>query len=118
MIGLLRTFTDGDRGVCEFIDDALLGDAINFMVTSQSTSINSVQRNFRIGYDRAAKIVNSAYLVGVITDCDSEGKRELVISNVEDGISSYKAYLSNLKNNEEQIDMANVVFLPMREKGE
>ncbi len=113
---MLQLVTDGDRDVYEFIDDEILSDAISFMISTRSSSINAVQRNFRIGYDRAAKIVNSAYIVGVITDCDHEGNRDLVISNVQDGMRAYKAYLSNCKDDDEQVDTTNVVFLSKREK--
>ncbi|CAI2682021.1 DNA translocase FtsK [Apilactobacillus apinorum] len=46
--------------------DELFNDALNFVVSEQKASTSLLQRNFRIGYNRAARIIDDLYQRGYI----------------------------------------------------
>ncbi|MGM0541822.1 MAG: DNA translocase FtsK [Pseudomonadota bacterium] len=58
--------------------DELYDQAVEFVVQGRRVSISSVQRNFRIGYNRAARIVETMESSGVISTAGSNGNREVL----------------------------------------
>ncbi|MCO4797774.1 MAG: DNA translocase FtsK 4TM domain-containing protein [Colwelliaceae bacterium] len=58
--------------------DALYDEAVEFVTTSRRVSISSVQRKFRIGYNRAARIVEDMESQGVVTTPGTNGAREVL----------------------------------------
>ena len=58
--------------------DALYDEAVAFITTTRKASISSVQRKFKIGYNRAARIVESMEAAGVITSAGTNGQREVL----------------------------------------
>ncbi len=58
--------------------DILYDEAVSFVTTNRKVSISSVQRKFKIGYNRAARIVESMEAAGVITSAGSNGQREVI----------------------------------------
>ncbi|MDG1750956.1 MAG: DNA translocase FtsK 4TM domain-containing protein [Thalassotalea sp.] len=58
--------------------DALYDEAVEFVTTSRRVSISSVQRKFRIGYNRAARIVEDMESQGVVTTPGHNGAREVL----------------------------------------
>jgi S-DNA-T family DNA segregation ATPase FtsK/SpoIIIE len=58
--------------------DALYDDAVNFVTEKRRVSISSVQRQFRIGYNRAARIVEQMELQGVVSNAGHNGAREVL----------------------------------------
>jgi len=61
----------------EEIDD-LYNDAINFITETNRVSISSVQRKFKIGYNRAARIIELMEKDGLVSPMDQSGKRTVV----------------------------------------
>lgn len=59
--------------------DDLYDDAVEFVVQNRRVSISSVQRNFRIGYNRAARIVEAMESSGVVSSAGSNGNREVLV---------------------------------------
>lgn len=57
--------------------DELLNSALAFVVTTRRVSIAGIQRQFRIGYNRAAKIVEQLEREGFISSPDANGKRDV-----------------------------------------
>jgi S-DNA-T family DNA segregation ATPase FtsK/SpoIIIE len=57
--------------------DALYDDAVRFVTQSRKASISSVQRALRVGYNRAARIIDTMEEVGVISPADN-GKRQVL----------------------------------------
>ncbi|BCE01026.1 DNA translocase FtsK [Marinicellulosiphila megalodicopiae] len=58
--------------------DALFDEAIAFVTTTRKVSISSVQRKLRIGYNRAANLVEAMEAAGVITGPGHNGSREVI----------------------------------------
>jgi S-DNA-T family DNA segregation ATPase FtsK/SpoIIIE len=69
---------DSDRGSAES-EDALYDEAVAFVLESRRASISSVQRKLRIGYNRAARIVEAMESAGVVTPMNSNGSREVLV---------------------------------------
>ncbi|MGI9251067.1 MAG: DNA translocase FtsK [Pseudohongiellaceae bacterium] len=59
-------------------DDALYNEAVRFVVESRKASISSVQRKLRIGYNRAARMIESMEMAGVVSEMSSNGTREVI----------------------------------------
>jgi S-DNA-T family DNA segregation ATPase FtsK/SpoIIIE len=58
--------------------DTLYDEAIAFVTETRRVSISSVQRKFRIGYNRAARIVEQMELQGVVSTPGHNGAREVL----------------------------------------
>ncbi|WDD96659.1 DNA translocase FtsK [Thalassomonas actiniarum] len=58
--------------------DALYDEALAFVTETRRVSISSVQRKFRIGYNRAARIVEEMEMQGVVSTPGHNGAREVL----------------------------------------
>ncbi len=58
--------------------DVLYDEAISFVTESRRVSISSVQRKFRIGYNRAARIVEQMEAQGIVSTPGHNGAREVL----------------------------------------
>ena len=58
--------------------DALYDEAVHYVTQSRRASISSVQRKLRIGYNRAARIIEAMEAAGVVTEMGSNGQREVL----------------------------------------
>ena len=58
--------------------DALYDQAVYFVTQSRKASISSVQRKFRIGYNRAARIIEDMENNGVISAAETNGSRTVL----------------------------------------
>ena len=58
--------------------DAFYDEAVAFVTQSRKVSVSSVQRKFRIGYNRAARIVEQMELSGVVSASGHNGNREVL----------------------------------------
>ena len=58
--------------------DALYDEAVNFVTEKRRVSISSVQRQFRIGYNRSARIVEQMEIQGVVSNAGNNGAREVL----------------------------------------
>lgn len=58
--------------------DTLFDEAVNFVTESRRVSISSVQRKFRIGYNRAARIVEQMEGQSIVTTPGHNGAREVL----------------------------------------
>lgn len=59
-------------------DDMLYDEAVKFVTERQVASISSVQRQFRIGYNRAARLIETMESEGVIGPPESGGRRKIL----------------------------------------
>ena len=59
-------------------DDALYDEAVRFVTESRKASISAVQRKLRIGYNRAARMIESMEAAGVVSEMGSNGSREVI----------------------------------------
>ena len=60
-------------------DDALYDEAVAFVMETRKVSASSIQRKFSIGYNRAARIVDSMEEAGLVSSMGKSGKRELLM---------------------------------------
>jgi S-DNA-T family DNA segregation ATPase FtsK/SpoIIIE len=58
--------------------DALYDEAVRFVVESRKASISSVQRRFKVGYNRAARMIEDMEKAGVVGPAESNGSREVL----------------------------------------
>jgi S-DNA-T family DNA segregation ATPase FtsK/SpoIIIE len=69
---------DGQAGIQGEEDDALYDEAVRFVTESRKASISSVQRKLRIGYNRAARMIESMEAAGVVSGMSANGSREVI----------------------------------------
>ena len=60
-------------------DDELYDEAVSFVIESRRASISAVQRKLRIGYNRAARIIESMEEAGLVSEMSSNGSREVLV---------------------------------------
>lgn len=58
--------------------DALYDEAIEFVTVTRKASISAVQRKLRIGYNRAARLVEAMEAAGVVSEAGHNGAREVL----------------------------------------
>ena len=58
--------------------DPLYDQAVEIVVRSRRASISQVQRHLRIGYNRAARLVEQMERAGIVTPMQANGNREVV----------------------------------------
>ena len=66
----------GDSEKDEFYDQA-----VAFVLESRRASISAVQRKFRIGYNRAARLIEAMEEAGLVSEMNSNGNREVLAPN-------------------------------------
>ncbi|MBL6716655.1 MAG: DNA translocase FtsK 4TM domain-containing protein [Pseudomonadales bacterium] len=59
-------------------DDPLYDEACAFVLETRRASISSVQRKLRIGYNRAARLIEAMEAAGVVSAMDAAGGREVL----------------------------------------
>ena len=64
-------------------DDELYDEAVQFVLESRRASISSVQRKLRIGYNRAARLIEAMESAGVVSAMNSNGSREILVPHRE-----------------------------------
>ncbi len=58
--------------------DPMLAEAIDIVRRDQKTSISYLQRKLKVGYNRAARLIEEMEEKGIISEADHTGKRELI----------------------------------------
>ena len=68
----------GDESSNDAESDALYDDAVAYVLKSRRASISSVQRQLRIGYNRAARLIEAMERAGLVSPMQSNGNREVI----------------------------------------
>lgn len=81
--GILSAGDDGEGGTGGGLDgdeelDPLFDQAVEFVVDKRRASISGVQRQFRIGYNRAARIIEQMEAQGIVSEQGHNGNREVL----------------------------------------
>ncbi|QUG76476.1 cell division protein FtsK [Erwinia sp. E602] len=81
--GILSAGEDGESGSGGGLDgdeelDQLFDQAVEFVVDKRRASISGVQRQFRIGYNRAARIIEQMEAQGIVSSPGHNGNREVL----------------------------------------
>jgi S-DNA-T family DNA segregation ATPase FtsK/SpoIIIE len=63
--------------------DPLYDEAVQFVMESRRPSISFVQRKFKIGYNRAARLIEAMEMAGIVTPMQSNGQREVIVPGRE-----------------------------------
>ena len=66
------------RGGLDGEEDALYDEAVRIVTESRKASISSVQRRLKIGYNRAARMVETMEEAGIVGALQSNGTREVL----------------------------------------
>ncbi len=78
--GLIKTDAQGGSGE----QDALYDQAVDQVVRSRRASVSSIQRRFKIGYNRAARMVEMMEEAGLVGPMGSNGNREILVNPIDD----------------------------------
>ncbi len=62
-------------------NDPLYAEIIEFVAETRKASISSVQRRFKIGYNRAARLIEQMEIDGLVSPMQSNGVREVLMRN-------------------------------------
>ena len=75
------SLTSGDSESMSGEKDPLYDEAVEIVLRTRKASISYVQRNLRIGYNRAARIIEDMEKAGLVTPMQSNGTREIISPN-------------------------------------
>ena len=80
VLNSLEESGEGVEGVAELNAEAdpLYDQAVDIVVKSRRASISLVQRNLRIGYNRAARMVEQMEAAGIVSAMQGNGNREVL----------------------------------------
>ena len=71
-------FSGSDEGQEDGEGDPLYDEAVAFVLETRKASISSVQRKLRVGYNRAARLIEQMEASGVVSPMGSNGSREVL----------------------------------------
>ena len=60
--------------------DEIYDEAVAFVTKSRRASISAVQRQLRVGYNRAARLIETMEKVGIVSPMSSNGNREVLVA--------------------------------------
>lgn len=82
-IGGRSSITDNSE-----VDDSLWRDAVNVVIDSHKASTSLLQRRLRIGYGRAARLIETMEEQGIIGAADGSRPREVLVSSIDEVFGS------------------------------
>ncbi len=83
-LALLPGESADDGGFADSENDEYYDQAAEFIIDTQRVSISSIQRRFRIGYNRAARIVEGMERSGLVSRVQTNGSREVMVPRREE----------------------------------
>ncbi|QSO45397.1 DNA translocase FtsK [Alicyclobacillus mengziensis] len=92
-VDLNGTVEDASSGHASDLDD-LFVDAVDLVVEAGTASVSMIQRRFRVGYSRAARIVDQMELEGLVGPFEGSKPREVTVGAEEWAVMRHN-YLSN-----------------------
>jgi len=80
-------FADGEgeagEGGGDVEADPMYDEAVSIVIKSRRASISAVQRQLRIGYNRAARLIEQMEKAGLVSPMQSNGNREVLVPHHE-----------------------------------
>ena len=80
-IGFKVLTEEGIKEVEEEYDDPLYNDIVEFVITQGKASASLLQRRFKLGYNRAARIVDLLEERGIVGPANGSKPRKVLIKN-------------------------------------
>jgi S-DNA-T family DNA segregation ATPase FtsK/SpoIIIE len=81
IIEKIEAFADGEEGeMAADGDDSFTNDAIEFVVSKEKASVSMLQRRFRIGYNRAARLMEELEEKGIVGPEDGSKPRKVLMT--------------------------------------
>ncbi len=74
------SFENGDSE-----QDALYDQAVQIVIETRRASVSNIQRRLKIGYNRAARIVEAMEMAGLVSSMEQNGSREVLVPRTESG---------------------------------
>ncbi|MCW8982909.1 MAG: hypothetical protein OQK13_02595, partial [Gammaproteobacteria bacterium] len=68
----------GDPMALDSEQDALYDQAVQIVTETRKASVSGIQRRLKIGYNRAARMVEAMEAAGVVGTLQSNGQREVI----------------------------------------
>ncbi|MBK5497507.1 DNA translocase FtsK [Peribacillus sp. TH14] len=65
------------------VEDSLYGDAVSLIIEMQTASVSMLQRRFRIGYTRAARLIDEMEARGIVGPYEGSKPRNVLLSKDE-----------------------------------
>ncbi|THE14528.1 DNA translocase FtsK [Bacillus timonensis] len=72
----------------EEVDDELYDDAVQLVIEMQTASVSMLQRRFRIGYTRAARLIDAMELRGVVGPYEGSKPRTVLVTAKNEDVGS------------------------------
>ncbi|MFN3397828.1 MAG: DNA translocase FtsK, partial [Sulfurimicrobium sp.] len=70
---------EGEEGGEDAEADPMYDEAVSIVIKSRRASISAVQRQLRIGYNRAARLIEQMEKAGLVSSMQSNGNREVLV---------------------------------------
>ncbi|HGY1777097.1 TPA: DNA translocase FtsK [Citrobacter amalonaticus] len=102
---LCANVNHGDRDVdSDDYEDPLFDQVVHFVIERQNPSIIFLQRQFRIGFNRASRLIERMEVNGVVSAQDHDGNRSV-------NFSDFFQWAEFSKENDDlqDVDMSNVI---------
>ena len=80
--GLFGADFTGEEGDAE--QDPLYDQAVQIVIETRRASISNIQRRLKIGYNRAARIVEAMETAGIVSSMESNGSRDVLVPSQEE----------------------------------
>ena len=65
-------------------EDELYDEAVAHVIETRRASISAVQRKLRIGYNRAARLIETMEAAGVVSSMDTNGSRQVLVPDTRE----------------------------------
>ncbi len=75
---------DDQDEVMDEVDDELYDEAVQLVMEMQSASVSMLQRRFRIGYTRAARLIDAMEDRGIVGPYEGSKPRKVLVTNVKE----------------------------------
>ena len=73
------SFGSGAASESDGEKDPLYDEAVAIVIKTQKASISGVQRRLKIGYNRAARMVETMEEAGIVSKLESNGSRDVLV---------------------------------------
>lgn len=69
----------GEEGEADAESDPLYDEAVKIVLETRRASISGVQRRLKIGYNRAARLLEAMEMAGLVSPMETNGSREVLV---------------------------------------